>query len=122
MRLQNNSSLYIFKYIKYIHNIAKLIQSRAITFSELKTNVIKLASALDDLGIKKGDKIGIYLPNCLQYVYSYLACFCLGAVGVPLDFMLKNDELISCLEHSDAKLLIASERKRVDFKCNIASA
>ena len=61
---------------------------------------------------KKGDKIAFYLPNCPEYVYSYLACFYLGCVGVPLDFMLKTDELTSCLEHSGAKILIAKTKMK----------
>ena len=82
-------------------------KDKQISFEQLSQNVFKVANALRALGIKKHDKVGIYLPNCPEYVYSYLAIFCLGATGVPLDYMLKADELISCLSHSEAKFLIA---------------
>ncbi len=86
-----------------------------ISYVSLQKIVFQLANALDSLGLKRSDKIAIYLPNCPQYVYSYLAGFCLGAVVVPLDFMLKTDELISCLTHSEAKILITKKKEEISF-------
>ncbi|MBP9853671.1 MAG: AMP-binding protein [Candidatus Omnitrophica bacterium] len=100
---------------KYPQKPALIFNDQTVTFKELKDLVYKTANVLRSYGIVKGDKVGIYLPNGLEYVYSYLACFCLGAVAVPLDFMLKDEELISCLDHSETKLLIAQERKSVDL-------
>src|SRR3989338_534994 len=94
---------------------AIVFNNDVISFSVLYKNVAKLASALSALGIKKGDKVAICLLNCPQYAYSYLACACLGVVSVPLDFMLKNDELISCLNHSEANLLIANPKPDISF-------
>ena len=88
---------------------AIFFKGQSITFTDLARNVFNLASALHGLGVKKGDKVGIYLPNCPEYVYSYLAVFCLGATGVPLDYQLKSDELISCLSHAEAKFLIGKQ-------------
>src|SRR3989338_2216212 len=88
---------------------AVIFKGGGISFAQLREASLRLANALAANGAQKGDKIAIYLPNCPEYVYSYLACFYLGCVGVPLDFMLKADELISCLEHSEAKILIRSE-------------
>ena len=92
-----------------------IFKGEAISFAQLRETSLRLANALSSNGARKGDKIAIYLPNCPEYVYSYLACFYLGCVGVPLDFMLKADELISCLEHSEAKILIASQQSDVSF-------
>ncbi len=94
---------------------AIIFKATSISFDELKGNVFRLANALRGCGAGKSDKIAIYLPNCPEYAYSYLAVFCLGAVGVPLDFMLKTDELISCLSHSEAKILIANQKDDVFF-------
>lgn len=100
---------------RFPNKTALIFNDKTVTFSDLKSSVFRTANLLRAQGIIKGDKIGIYLPNCLEYVYSYLACFCLGAVAVPLDFMLKDEELISCLDHSETKLLIAQDRKGVDL-------
>ena len=93
-----------------------IFKNEVVTFKQLKENVFKLVNALSRQGIRKGDRVGIYLPNSPEYVYSYLAIFCLGAVGVPLDYMLKNDELIACLEHSEAKCLIVKPRADISLE------
>ncbi len=90
----------------YSQKPAIFFKDQPISFKTLGEQVFKLANALKVLGVAKGDKVGIYLPNCPEYIYSYLAIFCLGATGVPLDFMLKEDEIASCLTHAEAKYLI----------------
>jgi len=100
---------------KYAQKPALIFQEKEISFTELSAQTLKLAAALKGLGAQKGDRIGIYLPNCPEYVYSYFAVFCLGAVGVPLDFLLKADELISCLGHCEAKFLIVLPKNDLDL-------
>jgi len=95
---------------------AIIFKGSEISFGQLRENVFKLANALRSLGVGKSDKIAIYLPNGPEYIYSYLAVFCLGAVGVPLDYMLTEDELISCLSHSEAKFLIAKEKDGISLE------
>jgi long-chain acyl-CoA synthetase len=51
-----------------------------LTFSQIKTQVDKLATALSRLGISKGDRVGIMLPNCPQYLISFFAIVRLGAI------------------------------------------
>ncbi|OGX06937.1 MAG: hypothetical protein A2Z88_03975 [Omnitrophica WOR_2 bacterium GWA2_47_8] len=103
---------------------AVIFEEDSVSFFTLKENVFKLANALQKLGVKQGDKIAVYLPNSLEYIYSYLACFCLGVTCVPLDYMLKNDELISCLGHAEVKILIAQDKADIsldEIKKNVPS-
>lgn len=51
-----------------------------LTFRELKQQADKLATALSQLGIVKGDRVGVMLPNCPQYVISFFAITRLGAI------------------------------------------
>lgn len=95
---------------------ALIFEDRPVTFSELKDVVFNLATHLVKKGIRKGDKVALYMPNWPEYVYSYLALFSIGAVVVPFDFMLKNDELEACLAHSGSCLLIAKSRPDVSFE------
>ena len=109
---------------KYGHKRALVFKEKEVTYSELQNQVFLLAHALKNLGLKKSDKVALYLPNSLEYVYSYLACLSLGAVVVPLDFMLKEDELTSCLNHSETRFLMALSRNEVSFqklKSNVKS-
>ncbi|MFA4888049.1 MAG: AMP-binding protein [Candidatus Omnitrophota bacterium] len=94
---------------------AVIFREQVITFSQLKANAFKLADSLIRLGIKKGDRVAIYLPNWPEYIYSYLAVFCCGATAVPLDFMLTEDELVSCIQHSEAKLVIGKVKANISF-------
>lgn len=100
---------------KYAKKPGIVFNGMEIPFQEIRNQTIKLANALKGQGVTKGDRVAVYLPNSPEYVYSYLACFCLGAVAVPLDFMLKNDELSSCLRHSETKVLIAQSRPDIDL-------
>ena len=95
---------------------ALIFRDETISTSALKDAAFRLASGLEKLGIEKQDKIAIYLPNCPQHVYSYLAAFCLGLCIIPLDFMLKEEEIISCLNHSGAKILIAKHKANIPLK------
>ena len=56
------------------------------------------------------------MPNCPEYVYSYLASFLLGAVVIPLDYMLKSDELTACLSHADADCVIVLPKPEIDWE------
>ena len=90
--------------------LAFIFQDQTITFSQLRDISFKLTDSLKNLGIKKGDKVAIYLANSPEYVYSYLAIWCCGATAVPLDFMLTEEELSSCISHSEAAILIAKPK------------
>ncbi len=103
---------------------ALIFKEQVISFADLKVKVSQLAHGLSSLSVSKGTKIGVYLPNCPEYVYSYLASFCLGATVIPLDYMLKSDELISCLGHAEAEILIALPKAEVslaDIKTSLPS-
>ena len=64
-----------------------------ITFWELKQQVLRLANALGALGVKKGDRVGIHLPTCPQYVIAYHAALSLGSIVVNLNPMYTTEEL-----------------------------
>ena len=64
-----------------------------MTFWELRQQVLRMANALGALGIKKGDRVGIHLPNCPQYPIAYYASLSLGAIIVNINPMYTPDEL-----------------------------
>ena len=94
---------------------AIIYQDQPISFSQLRDRVFRFANNLGTHGIKKGDKVALYLPNWPEYIYSYLALFSIGATVVPFDFMLKNDELEACLNHSQTRMLIAKSKEDVSL-------
>jgi len=94
---------------------AIIFKEKKISFFDLKANVLALARGLRVRGAGRGQKIVLYLPNCPEYVYSYLSSFLLGAVVIPLDYMLKTDELMACLSHSEAEFVIALPKPEIDW-------
>jgi long-chain acyl-CoA synthetase len=64
-----------------------------ITFWELRTQILRFANALAALGIKKGDRVGLHLPNCPQYPIAYYAALSIGAIVVNLNPLYTPDEL-----------------------------
>jgi long-chain acyl-CoA synthetase len=94
---------------------AVIFKDQNISFLQLKDNSFRLADSLFGLGVNKSDKVAIYLPSCPQYFYAYLAIWSLGATAVPLDFMLTEDELISCISHCEANTLIIKTKANISL-------
>jgi len=94
---------------------AVIFRQEEISFSQLKDKVFSLSQSLLKLGVKPEDKIAIYLPNWPEYIISYLAVWSVGACCVPLDFMLTEEEITSCLEHSESKILITKHKANISF-------
>ena len=64
-----------------------------MTFYELRLESTRFANALASLGVQKGDRVGIHLPNCPQYLISYFAILSLGGIVVNLNPLYTPDEL-----------------------------
>ena len=95
---------------------AVIFRKQTISFSRLSDTSSRLATALKKLGVNKGDKVAVYLPGWPEYIFSYLAIWRIGATAVPLDFMLTEDELVSCLAHAEAKILIAKPKANLSLE------
>lgn len=79
------------------------------TYEELNQDVNRFANALMDAGVGKGDVVFYQLPNCPEFVFSYLAPQKLGAVTSPANFNFSAAETKSCLESSKPKVYIYDE-------------
>lgn len=88
-------------------HIALVCDDERLTFSEMETCVNALANALCTLGIKKGDKLALVLPNCAELLHAYRAAALLGVVVVPLSPLLRGTGLITLLRDSDTVVVLA---------------
>ena len=77
-----------------------------ITFKELNEITTKIATSLQHLGVKKGEKVGVCIPNSPDYVISVYSLWKIGAVVVPINPMYKEVELEYILNDSEATTLI----------------
>jgi long-chain acyl-CoA synthetase len=80
-----------------------------LTFYEIKQQADRLAAALWQLGIAKGDRIGIMLPNCPQYIISIFAVLRLGAIVVNVNPIYTPREVELVAKDSGMRALIAFE-------------
>ena len=70
------------------------------TFWELREQILRMASALGTLGVQKGERVGLHLPTCPQYVIAYHAALTLGAIVVNLNPMYTAEELKALAENT----------------------
>lgn len=77
-----------------------------ITFSELDEWANRFANALIDMDVKKGDRVGLLLENCPQFVISYYGALKAGAIVVPINPMFKEMEIEYQLNDSETETLI----------------
>jgi long-chain acyl-CoA synthetase len=66
----------------------------------------RFATALDDLGVKKGDRVMIYIANCVQWVISFFASQKIGAVAVPISPIYTSHEIKYMIRDSAAETII----------------
>ncbi|QDU62573.1 Long-chain-fatty-acid--CoA ligase [Planctomycetes bacterium Pan216] len=88
---------------------ALIYRDRSWSFSSLDDISRRLAGGLVNLGIRPGDRIAIFTPNCPELLFTYLACLKLGAIAVPLNYRYQLPGVRFALEHSQASLVVAHE-------------
>jgi fatty-acyl-CoA synthase len=76
-----------------------------VTFSQLAERTVRLANALKQSGLGKGDVIATLLPNCIEMVELYIAAGAIGAVFQPLDFRFQGEELRNSLVNTAVKMI-----------------
>ncbi len=94
---------------------------RRWTYTELAADVDALALGLLDLGIAKGDRVGIWAPNCPEWTLTQYATAKIGAILVNINPAYRTRELEFVLNQSGITLLVAAERlKTSDYAAMIA--
>jgi len=88
---------------KFADKVALKEKNRSFTYAQTNERVNRLANSLLSLGLKKGDKIGVLLENCVEMVELYLATAKTGVIIVPINFRLVGREVEYILNNSDAK-------------------
>ncbi len=81
-----------------------IFEGKTKTYEQTRKEVTKLANSLLELGIKKGDRIGLLMPNCPQFVVSYLSILSIGGISnaisplytpTEIKFQLKDSESVA---------------------------
>ncbi len=93
-----------------------VLGDRVLTYGQVEAQSKALASALYELGIEKGDRVALNLPNWPEFVVAMFAAAKLGAIIVPLNPRYTTPELQYMLRHSEAVACVTAETwNGVDF-------
>ncbi|MCD6508494.1 long-chain fatty acid--CoA ligase [Candidatus Poribacteria bacterium] len=100
----------------YPENDALIFMGKRIKYRKLKELTDRFARALIDLGIERGDRVALFLPNCPQYVIAFYGTIKAGAIVVPNNPLLSGKELSYQIEDSGAKAIVTLNLKMLYHK------
>lgn len=87
------------------NDIALVCEGQKVKWGEYNSYVNRICNALMELNVSVGDRVAIWMSNCIEYVYAYYADARIGAVSVPINTFLKADEVAFILNDSGAHTL-----------------
>jgi len=91
---------------KWRNKTALIFYGKKMSYLELKDQIDRFATALYDLGIRKGDTVALFLLNCPQFVIAYFGALRIGAVLTPISPVYVTPEVKHQLEDSHAETII----------------
>jgi long-chain acyl-CoA synthetase len=83
---------------------------KRLTYRQLASLVREAAAMLAGLGVRKGDRVGLLLPNCPQYIISFFACQRIGAIPVGCNPLYTQRELAHQIEDAGIQVMIALDQ------------
>ena len=95
-----------------------LFEGRSITYQELALKVNQLAGGLTKLGIKKGDRVALFMPNIPEFAIIFYAVQKIGGIAVSLNVLLKKDEVKYILDDSGTSIIFAAQEQSLEIPAN----
>lgn len=95
---------------KYPNNIAFMDAKRTFTFPEANKRINRLANAMSDLGLQKGDKVSCLLENCIEICELYVACAKIGVIINPINFRVSLKDVQFIADNADSKAMFVHEQ------------
>jgi long-chain acyl-CoA synthetase len=82
--------------------------NRQYFYNEFEAAVMRTARMLAAKGVQKGDVVSLLLPNSVEYVIAYFACWQIGALAGPINSLLKSQEIAYVISNSEARALLVN--------------
>lgn len=81
-------------------------RDQRITYQQLQEQSLKVAGLFHGLGIRKGDRVCLFLQNCPEFLYCWFGLARLGAIGVPINTAYKHEETAYIINDAGAVVLV----------------
>ena len=95
-------------------DLAIFDEGRNFTYAETIEEVKKFRDRLHALGVREGDRVGIFSRNSAEFIFAYFATASLGAINVPINFQLSSRETAFILKNSEVKHVLTYEKLNID--------
>ncbi|MCX6827600.1 MAG: AMP-binding protein, partial [candidate division Zixibacteria bacterium] len=82
--------------------------NRRVTWGEYNRQTDRAAQGLINLGVKRGDRVGIYMPSWPEFLFVYLGAVKIGATAVPVSWRFTPEEIKFVINNSGASVLVMS--------------
>ncbi|MHA2403274.1 MAG: AMP-binding protein, partial [Candidatus Kariarchaeaceae archaeon] len=101
----------LYEYLEEAYNdfpdtTALIFFDKTITYRKYYESVCRFATALHNLGVKKGDRVAIFLPNIPQFAYTFFAIQRIGAIVVTFNTQYMEHELVHQINDADIEVLV----------------
>ncbi len=93
---------------RFGEHAALIFEDRSFTNVEMKKASARLGNALKGLGVKRGDRVIIQMPNCPEVIQGFYAVYGIGAVVVPINFLVGDAETAYIYQDTGAETIISS--------------
>ena len=90
--------------------LGSTILDSSLSYRELNDAVNRFASAMQAHGVKEGDRVAIFMPNCPQLVIAYYGAMRAGGIAVPCNFLYTANEIQNQLNDSGAEIQYPANR------------
>ncbi|MGE5855741.1 MAG: AMP-binding protein, partial [Syntrophaceae bacterium] len=94
---------------RYPDKPALIFKDRTLTYSQLEEDCNRVANALEDLGVKKYDRVAILAHNTLDHVLTWIGCAKIGAVYLAINYLLRGKDIAYCINHSESTVFIVED-------------
>jgi long-chain acyl-CoA synthetase len=95
-------------------------ERRHYTYREFNRRVNQAARGFQRIGVTRGSHVGIVLPNCPEFLFTYFAVLKIGAVNVPINTFLAPEELEFILTDCQTTTIVLDQRFYIKFKSMLA--
>ncbi len=82
------------------------IGGESYSYADIRNGVLRTAAMFREMGVKHGDRVGLFMPNAIEYLYCWFGLSELGAISVPINTAYRRDETAYIFNNAEAVALV----------------